>query len=141
MSEFQTYLEFSTIHGMGHIGSSQKFSKIFWMIVVMSGFLGGGVLVLQAFDSWAKSPVSTVIETLPITQINFPKVTVCPPKDTFTNLNYDLKYDNNRTLDDKTKSHLVEVAFQLLNNPLYQESIQRFVLMSSIYIASKLLWL
>ena len=30
------------------------------------------------------------METLPKTNITFPKVTICPPPNTYTNLNYDL---------------------------------------------------
>ena len=61
-----------------------------------------------------------------LTTYNFvsKKVTVCPPKNTYTNLNYDLKYDNNEMLDNETKEHLVDVAFQLLNDNLHQEKIQ-----------------
>ena len=37
----------------------------------------------------------TTIETKAISEISFPTVTVCPPKGTFTNLNYDLVNINN----------------------------------------------
>ena len=40
----------------------------------------------------------TTIETKPISEINFPTVTVCPPKGTFTNLNHDLVTINNTQL-------------------------------------------
>ena len=121
MTDLKTFLENSTIHGLGHIGSTKKHSRLFWILIVSIGFLGAGILIIMAFDSWASSPVSTLIETLPIAEITFPKVTVCPPKNTYTNLNYDLKYDNNENINDETKNHLIDFAFQLLNDNLYQD--------------------
>ena len=40
----------------------------------------------------------TTIETKSISEIDFPTVTVCPPKGTFTNLNHDLVTINNTQL-------------------------------------------
>ena len=39
----------------------------------------------------------TTIETLPISEMRFPKVTVCPPKNSFTDLNYDIILADNLT--------------------------------------------
>ena len=58
--------------------------------MVFIGFSVASFLIYQSFQSWEESPVKTTIETLPIAKITLPKVTVCPPKNTFTNLNYDL---------------------------------------------------
>ena len=47
----------------------------------------------------------TTIETKAISELHFPVVTVCPPKGTFTNLNYDLLTINNTQLgEDQIKS-------------------------------------
>ena len=47
----------------------------------------------------------TTIETKAISELNLPVVTVCPPKGTFTNLNYDLLTINNTQLgEDQIKS-------------------------------------
>ena len=73
MTDFKTYLEFSTIHGLGYIGSTKKFTRLFWILIVFTGFLGAGMLINEAFSTWSSSPVSTLIETLPITEITFPK--------------------------------------------------------------------
>ena len=72
------------------------------MIVVILGFVGAGILIYQSFDVWSESPVKTTIETLPIHKIKLPKVTVCPPKHTYTNLNYDLTITENIILDNET---------------------------------------
>ena len=50
-----------------------------------------GSLIYHSFNAWDENPVRTTIETRPINEIEFPKVTVCPPKNTYTNLNYDLE--------------------------------------------------
>ena len=59
------------------------------------------------------------IETHPITEITFPKVTVCPPKNTYTDLNYDLMRTGNMTLDNDTKTELTNYAVELLYDHLY----------------------
>ena len=47
----------------------------------------------------------TTIETKAISELNLPVVTVCPPKGTFTNLNYDLVTINNTLMgEDQIKS-------------------------------------
>ena len=87
MEKLNTFLESSTIHGLSYIAAGRKYVRLFWILVVIGGFSGAGVIIYQSFQSWADSPVKTTIETLPITEITFPKVTVCPPKNTYTDLN------------------------------------------------------
>ena len=56
-----------------------RLQRLFWIIVVLSGFTASGVLIYQSFQSWDESPVvTTTMETYPISEINFPKVAVCP---------------------------------------------------------------
>ena len=87
MAGLTDFLESSTIHGVSYISTTKKASRLFWVLVVCSGFCGAFVLIYQSFESWEESPITTTIETLPISEITFPKVAVCPPKDAFTNLN------------------------------------------------------
>ena len=78
-------------------------------------------MIYQSFDNWADSPVKTTIETQPITEITFPKVIVCPPKNTFTDLNYDLMMTENMTLNNDTRNELASYALKLIydHDPLY----------------------
>ena len=85
------------------------------------GFTGAGILINTSFQSWAESPVKTTIETLPITEITFPKVTVCPPKNTFNDLNYDLLMTEKMTLDNDTRQELANYAVELLYDRLYDD--------------------
>ena len=88
MEHIKNFLESSTIHGLTYISAANwKILKAFWVLVVISGFTGAGVIIHQSFQSWDESPVKTTIETHPIAEITFPKVTVCPPKNTYTDLN------------------------------------------------------
>ena len=90
MKEFQNYLESSTVHGLFYIGTTRRLVKLFWVFVVLTGFIGAGILIQQSFQSWQDSPVKTTIEIRPISEVTLPKISVCPAKNTYTNLNYDL---------------------------------------------------
>ena len=98
MEGIKTFLESSTIHGLSYIATTRKYARFFWIIVVLAGFSTAGYLIQQSFQSWADSPVKTTVETLPISEITFPKITVCPPRNTFTDLNYDLMLSENVSL-------------------------------------------
>ena len=121
MGKIRLFLESSTIHGLTYISTTRKYVKLFWIIVVLTGFTGAGILIYESFQAWDESPVTTTIETLPITEITFPKVTVCPPKNTFTNLNYDIMRTEKMTLDNDTRNKLSNYATKLLLDALHKE--------------------
>ena len=114
MEGVRTFLESSTIHGLAYISISQKYARLFWILVVLTGFIGASLLIKESFDTWSESPVKTTIETLPISEIKFPKVIVCPPKNTFTDLNYDLMMTENVTLTDEMRDEMFNYAVQVL---------------------------
>ena len=58
----------------------------------------------------------TTIETLPISELKFPKVTVCPPKNTFTDLNYDLAMTENFTMTPAKRQELYDYAVNTLED-------------------------
>ena len=119
METVRSFLESSSISGLNHISTERKYAKLLWILVVISGFTTAGLMINQSFQSWADSPVKTTIETLPITNITFPKITVCPPKNTYTDLNYDLVKAENMTLDNTTRKELANYAMELLYDHLY----------------------
>ena len=118
MEEVKQYLESSTVHGLAFIATGRKYVRLFWILVVIAGFTGAGVMIYQSFDNWAESPVKTTIEIHPITEITFPKVIVCPPRKTYTDLNYDLKMAENLTLDRAARYDLFFYANDLLYDHL-----------------------
>ena len=114
MEGVRIFLESSTIHGLAYISTTRKWVKIFWILVVVSGFAGAGYIIKESFDSWSESPVKTTIETLPMDELKFPKVTVCPPKNTFTDLNYDLMMTENITLTQEMRDDMFKYAVDVL---------------------------
>ena len=90
MEGVQSFFESSTIHGLTYICTTRKYVRLFWILVVLTGFAVAGYLINKSFETWAESPIKTTIETRPMSEIRFPKVTVCPPKNTHTDLNYKL---------------------------------------------------
>ena len=114
MDVLQNFFDSSTIHGVNHIGTTRKFERLFWIFVISSGFIGSGVQINQSLNQWAQSPVSTTIETLPISEQTLPNITVCPPEDTFTDLNYKLAVAENITLDITEREELNKYAMGLL---------------------------
>ena len=119
MEQIKSFLESSTIHGLMYISSAKKYVRLFWVIVVISGFTMAGALIHRSFDDWSRNPVKTTIETQPITDITLPKVTVCPPKFTYTDLNYDLMKIENMTLDDANRTDLLNYAMRLMWDDLH----------------------
>ena len=106
MGSVKSFLESSTIHGVSYIASPNRAIRLFWILVVTSCFSIAFYLISESFKSWASNPITTTIEQVPIKEIKFPKVTVCPPKNTYTNLNYDLIMDEQNELDDVTRDNL-----------------------------------
>ena len=121
METVKNFFESSTIHGLSYISSTKKFIRLFWVLIVIAGFTGAGVLIYHSFQAWGESPVTTSIETLPIAKIAFPKVTVCPPTNTLTNLNYDLVMTENMTLDEDSRKDLAFLAMKLANGQKFEE--------------------
>ena len=113
MGEFKNLLESSTIHGVAYLATTRKFARCFWLLVVISCFIGASLLIREAFKTWSDNPVSTTIETRPISELRFPKVTVCPPKDTLTDLNDILIRVTNKTFDYDTLNEST-IGYQVL---------------------------
>lgn len=108
MEIVKEYLSNATIHGLSHIASTKGLAQTLWFCVVSVCVAYAGISIGFSFDAWSKNKITTTIETLPISEVIFPKVTVCPPKNTFTNLNYDLMRAENVTLNNSTQNALVK---------------------------------
>ena len=124
MEYFKEFLETSTIHGLSHISKTRKFSRIIWTCTIIAGFVFAGYIIDKSFNSWAEYPVKIITETLSINTMRFPKVTVCPPKNVKTNLNFDLMMLENKTLSNSTRFQLYEHAIQLLMNDIYTTNLE-----------------
>ena len=90
------FLEGSTLHGLVYISKAESlWGKLLWTFSVLISFSLAIVLIHNSFVDWANHPTSSDISTHPISSLQFPNVTVCPPKGTNTALNYDLARLNN----------------------------------------------
>ena len=121
MEGVRTFLESSTIHGLGYISTTRRLVKLFWIVIVIAGFTGAGILIYKSFQDWDENPVTTTVETQSIRDITFPKVTVCPPKNTYTNLNYDLMMLENSTLDNEIRKELAYFGVELIQDHIFEE--------------------
>ena len=126
MERISAFLESSTIHGLNYISTTRKNARAFWILVVVAGFTGAGYIIHTSFQSWADSPIKTTIETLPISEIKFPKVTVCPPKNTYTDLNYDLMLAENFTLTDEIREELINYSRKVIDEHIYTDDLNMF---------------
>ena len=117
MDRVTKFLESSSIHGFFHIATNRKYAKLFWILVVCFGFLSALFLIKSSFEAWNESPVNTIFETLSIKSIEFPKVAVCPPRNTYTNLNYDIwKANHTSRLDEHVISLLVNTTVSKMHD-------------------------
>ena len=121
MEHIKSFLDTSTIHGLSWISSSRKWQRLFWTLVVLGGFTGAAYLIHESFYNWKQNPISTTVETLPISQITFPNVTICPPTNSYLNLNYDLMKSTEMNLDNVTRSELLDDAIGVIHEEFCNE--------------------
>ena len=117
----------STIHGLSHIAGNRRLVRLLWICVVIAGFTGAAVMIYQSFSSWSDSPISTTIETLSISDLDFPNVTVCPPKNSFTSLNPDLVMARNINFDEKKRTSLSDSVVQALYDASFNSKYKEFI--------------
>ena len=115
MEAVKEFLESSSIHGLAYISTTRRVVRLFWVFVVITGFTVVGVLIHQSFSSWAESPITTTIDTLPIYELEFPNVTVCPARNSFTNLNLDIARSEKISLSESQRRALSEQVSEIVS--------------------------
>ena len=126
LAGIREYLDSSSIHGLAFISNSKSSSRVFWTAVVLCSLLASGYLIERSFSNWIDYPVSTTEKTLPIDKASLPLITVCPPKDTFTNLNYDLRKGENRKLEEDTINLMTFPMFEIIQQEFIQPAMAAF---------------
>ena len=121
MDHIKNFLDTSTIHGLSFISSSRRYARLFWIFVVLAGFIGAFCLIYESFNNWKLSPVSTTIETWPIDKLTLPNVTICPPKNSFLTLNYDILQVEKENITDETRQELYDHALEAIQDSYYDE--------------------
>ena len=123
METVTTYLESGSINGLNHIAATKKWDRLFWILVVKMGFIISTFLIVQMYIAWGDNPIRTDVDTLPMSEISFPKVTVCPPKGTFTDLNYDIKHAEKKNLTLKEREALTDYARDTIESISFMDNL------------------
>ena len=121
MEEVKNFLRVSTIHGLFHVNTEKTWGKIFWIFVVFGGFTWAGYMIHTSIQSWYETPISTTIESLPISEIKLPNITICPPKDSILNLNYDIVKAENIKFDMSKRNEWLEYSMKVVQEKFYDE--------------------
>ena len=125
MDSLNEFLSHSTIHGLQFIPRAQSWPvKLCWLGVVLFGFTASAILINNSYSDWRETPVATSITTRPVQELDFPKVTVCPPHGANTALNMDLVRLQKITITEEEKADLInmtEEVFLLGPHKEYQE--------------------
>ena len=127
MDGVKEFLQSSTIHGLIYIASSRRNVRLFWLCVVTAGFIGAGLMIRQSFSEWASRPVSTTIETLPISGVPFPNISVCPPRSSFTTLIPDLVMSREMVFDDEKRLELSNYVSEAVFEANYKAKYDEFL--------------
>ena len=86
------FLESSTIHGLVHISTAKSLTtRATWILIVVACFASAIWMITDSYKDWQESPVSTTITTHPINELQFPEVTVCPPRESNTVVNENIR--------------------------------------------------
>ena len=96
-------------------------------MVVILGFVGAFYLINSSYCDWQASPVATSISTHPIADLDFPTVTVCPPKGSHTTLNYDLMKANDTSLTKEDRDNLKNETDKIFLESSHQKYIRTMV--------------
>ena len=121
MENFREFLEKSSIIGLSLISNTRSYVRLFWILVVVGGFAAAIWMIFESFDNWRQKPISTTIETFPISEIIFPNVTVCPPRNLFLNLNSDIRQSENVILNKDLRNELLDYSLDVIQQEFYKE--------------------
>ena len=78
-----------------------------------------------------ENPIATSITTHPIDDLDFPVVSICPPKDSSTALYHDLVKAGNKTLSDKDRDALKEAAYAIFMEESHKDYVKAMLATSS----------
>ena len=95
--------------------------------MVLCGFLGAIYLINDSYSDWQESPIATSISTHPIAELDFPTVTVCPPRGSHTALNYDLIKAGNQSLTQEDRENLKQAAYDIFTKGSHDEYVLAMV--------------
>ena len=99
------------MHGLVHISTANnKALRAIWVTIVIGCFAIAITMITNSYNEWHDSPISTTITTHPIEKIQFPAVTVCPPRGSNTALNQVLTKVKDANFTEKEKQNLLNMS-------------------------------
>ena len=114
-------LDSSTIHGLVHISTAKaRASRALWVAIVVACFAIAMCMINNSYKEWQESPVSTTITTQPITEMEFPTVTVCPPRGSNTALNHLLEKVKDVNCTNQDRMELLSIAKEVFLETPYK---------------------
>ena len=87
-----------------------KLAKAIWLAIVVACFAIAIYMINDSYMEWQESPVSTTITTHPITVLEFPSVTVCPPRGSNTALNHLFERVKNVNFTQNERLELLKIS-------------------------------
>ena len=81
MGKLVKFAETTSIGGLAQVVENKNWvRRIYWIVVVVSSWVYAGYLIREAFLDWEENPILTTTETDRISDVQFPKIVVCPPR-------------------------------------------------------------
>ena len=111
MRLIREFLESSTIHGLQHISTANsRTARLTWVTIIVVSFAFAMHMITSSYKEWQESPVSTTITTHPISELEFPTVTVCPPRGSNTALNHLLEKVKDVNFTEEERQELLDIT-------------------------------
>ena len=108
-----------------------KVGRLLWAMVVCCCFLVAGTLINNSYSDWQESPIATTITTHPIAELDFPTVTVCPPRGSSTALNYDLMKADNDSMTEQDREDLIQEVYEVTIKQPHLEYAEKMIAAST----------
>ena len=124
MEKLKEFFEVTSIHGLYHVSKNRSLRRLFWTATTTVGFLLSFSMIYENFENFSKTPVSTTIETWPISKVPFPPITICPVKNTLTNLNYDLINSKSYNLSTDDRNYFIDLFYESFQEVDYKITIE-----------------
>merc|ERR1712223_2230647 len=97
--------------GLVHISTAKsRAARAAWVAIVVACFAFAIYMITSSYKEWQESPVSTTITTHPITELEFPTVTVCPPRGSNTALNHLLEKVKDVNFTKEERQELLDIS-------------------------------
>ena len=79
MRHLDGYFETSSIHGLAYLAGRQAWpARLVWLCLTAAAAAGCVYVMEVTVRDWYRAPVVTSVEVVPLAELKFPDVSVCP---------------------------------------------------------------